>query len=1033
MRNLKKILALAVVFAMAFTFTAGAAFTDAADIGADYVDDINMLVELGVIGGYPDGSVKPQANITRAEFAKMAYTLKYGSDTDGNLFASQKSSFVDVEGVASVAWAKGYINFCANQKIVSGKGANKFDPQSNITVAEATKMILVIMGVNPDKEGLVGANWISNTVALGMQLGVYDGWAGDPTQLATRELVAKLMRNAIFSPVFEYSAITGTGSQYNFEGKENITLGEKTMDLKTVTGIVIANERYALATNEDGEDFADIENFNADVEATGIDSEESVILYEAKRNNGDIIVNSLVIDRALSDDMLGKKVNVFFKADMASSAEYSYKNVEVIGDVLVHSDTVSYEVSSANVKLMPNGEGSSSMITPYIGFTVDGVEKTIKAPDVAKMAKNTDALDNVDVLNAFVPYSYISTETLRGNDAAELIHPTASNTADFFAAMGEGSLAKYRFVSVDGGKSYSYIFKMLDAANAKYAAVSNYSESKGTIYLTGIGSVDLEDCVINGSIAKDDYVVYYRENGKYYVNKVETITGAVESFGDDGSVVVNGKAYYPDVNLCEEYTRYADDLFNFYQDNRGALNANTKYYVYGDIILQIEASDDVSSVESYAVITNSYYDAGLKTAYVELTFSDNTKGTYKVGKLYTKNSSTPYAPVNDLAKDFVDNNRFGWVVKYNLRDDGSVDLSGQYFKKLDASDEAGDNLVRDAQAVENYGAISVRDGKLIVDGDSYYGYSDNTVVFVITGDLTGDDSEVPVSARAYKLADIRDFIAEAISGTAADALTNGFEGNVDSADIMGSFVINENGYEKSVVAAAVTFGDGVGGTLNYSETNNLGYVVSAVQRYNVATDNYYAEIKLISEDGLINTKTVDAVTDLSTQEVLDRDVLGKIDGPTGKFPKGSFVRYTLNADNVITTIDVRGGDIYNDVLNAVDYDLVTGAARDGLYAINVASVKGNRLSFYETDADIALDGDGKVTNALSSLLFHEDGYDVITIDDDAYAGSDIIKLPSRIDAEDLDAYEANEYNAVIEVEEGQIVRIFSFTDMQSNI
>ncbi|MBQ4544746.1 MAG: S-layer homology domain-containing protein, partial [Oscillospiraceae bacterium] len=122
MRSLKKILALALVFAMAFTFTAGAAvdFTDKAEIGASYLDDVNMLVELGVIAGYPDGSFGPAKNITRAEFAKMAYTIKYGSDTDGNLFAAQKSAFSDVEGNANVAWAKGYINYCANQNIVSG-------------------------------------------------------------------------------------------------------------------------------------------------------------------------------------------------------------------------------------------------------------------------------------------------------------------------------------------------------------------------------------------------------------------------------------------------------------------------------------------------------------------------------------------------------------------------------------------------------------------------------------------------------------------------------------------------------------------------------------------------------------------------------------------------------------------------------------------------------------------------------------------------------------------------------------------------
>ena len=84
MRNLKKILALALAFAMTFALTASAAnFTDQATIGGDYVDDVNMLVELGVIAGYPDGSFGPQKNITRAEFTKMAYTLKYGSDTDG--------------------------------------------------------------------------------------------------------------------------------------------------------------------------------------------------------------------------------------------------------------------------------------------------------------------------------------------------------------------------------------------------------------------------------------------------------------------------------------------------------------------------------------------------------------------------------------------------------------------------------------------------------------------------------------------------------------------------------------------------------------------------------------------------------------------------------------------------------------------------------------------------------------------------------------------------------------------------------------
>ncbi|MBQ8004472.1 MAG: S-layer homology domain-containing protein, partial [Oscillospiraceae bacterium] len=391
MRNLKKILALALVFALGFTFTASAAdFTDAAEIGANYVDDVNMLVELGVIAGYPDGSFGPQKNITRAEFAKMAYTIKYGSDTDGNLFAAQKSNFTDVEGNANVAWAKGYINYCANQKIVSGVGNGKFNPGGNITVAEATKMLLVILGCDPAKEGFTGANWVANVTAKAIDLGIYNGWTGDPSVLATRELVAKLMHNTIFSSVYTYSAITGAGSQLDALGQDyNKTLGEVTMNLQKVTGIVVANERYSLATDEEGEELQ--------VTIPNVKEDESVVYFEKKDDKGNTYYDTITLDRALDDDMLGAKVNVYFTADtIENSGRLNYKNIEVIGNVLVHSDTVAYTVPAIATKIMPDGESTSnSTIRPYISFTVDGVEKQIVASkDVAKLPKNVDAGDS---------------------------------------------------------------------------------------------------------------------------------------------------------------------------------------------------------------------------------------------------------------------------------------------------------------------------------------------------------------------------------------------------------------------------------------------------------------------------------------------------------------------------------------------------------------------------------------------------------------------------------------------------------------
>ena len=173
MKNLKKVLALALTFAMAISMFASAAFTDAADINPAHADDVAMLVELGVLNGYTDGSFKPANTITRAEFSKMAYTIKFGRDDAGKLFAGSASKFTDVEGNANIAWAKGYINYCANQGIIAGVGNNKFNPNGNVTVAEAAKMLLVILGCDATKEGFIGANWMGNVVSFAKDLGVF--------------------------------------------------------------------------------------------------------------------------------------------------------------------------------------------------------------------------------------------------------------------------------------------------------------------------------------------------------------------------------------------------------------------------------------------------------------------------------------------------------------------------------------------------------------------------------------------------------------------------------------------------------------------------------------------------------------------------------------------------------------------------------------------------------------------------------------------------------------------------------------------
>ena len=871
MKNLFRMLALTLAISLMLSFSVFA-FTDDASIGINYVDDVNMLVQLGVINGYPDGSFGPQNHITRAEFAKMAYTLKYGSDSDGNLFAGQPSVFADV---ANDYWAVGYINYCANQKIVSGVSANKFNPNSNITVAEATKMILVIMGCDPVKEGFVGKNWAANVVAKAIDLGVFDGWTGNPTSYATRELVAKLMKNAIFSPVYKYSAITGTGSQYNALATDyNETLGEEVMGLKTVEGIVVANERYTINTDEKGEELK--------INIPTAKEDESVIYYEAKELNGDINGYTITIDRALPDEMLGNKVNVYFRADTNSKAKFDYKNVEVIGDVLVNSDTVVYDVPASIIKIYPNNESNSSTeIQPYLTFTVNGEEIVVETDrkEVNKVAKKENAKESDDVKKYFADLGY----EFKRIDSRSYLGDLVKGSADtFINEMGEGYLVDYRFVSVDGGNTISYVFK---STEAKFGTITSMNGS--TIRVSGFGTIDEEDAIVDGVLNVDDFVICSYIDGKIAIDAVASVYGAVENYGEN-SIIVNGNEYKA-WNGCEQVNN--GDIIAYLMDNKRIANdEDTCYYVYNNLILEIDADTSVGSAENYAVILKSVYDEDLDVARVRLGFADNTEGMYEVSKTYLENRSNPYAPENEgnMAKDFADNRYAGYVVEYKLTS-GGVDLSAQDMNDIKTfvkKNEGEEDTVITPAVVDNKFA-------------GYYAYDSASVLFVIT------EKNGMIDHRAYKLAEVEN-LSDLVAG-------------------FGSYVVNNYGVSDYVVAAAVK-SNAEKVVIDYEESRDVAYVTKATQRYNTNTDLYYLDLEMIAADGKIVASTIEDVEDFSGNNMLD-NTLGRV-----KNYEGKLVKYEIS-DDIITKFEI---------VSDSDYE-----------AITIVEVKNNKfIGYYAFNKDV---------------------------------------------------------------------------------
>ena len=106
---------------------------------------IATMSALGIIQGRSDGSFDPDAPITRAEFAAICARFSSGGGTGG-------SAFTDISG----HWAKAEIERAAALGWVRGFADGTFRPDAKITRAQAITMINRILNRLPeDKDDLL--------------------------------------------------------------------------------------------------------------------------------------------------------------------------------------------------------------------------------------------------------------------------------------------------------------------------------------------------------------------------------------------------------------------------------------------------------------------------------------------------------------------------------------------------------------------------------------------------------------------------------------------------------------------------------------------------------------------------------------------------------------------------------------------------------------------------------------------------------------------------------------------------------------
>lgn len=126
------------------------------DVTADawYNNAVSTMVNAGIIQGYEDGTFRPNASITRAEFAAIASRfMSAGYDVEEDLFTD-----------IAAHWARESINDAAMAKWISGYPDGTFLPDKAITRAEAVTLVNNVLQRKPDADHMLDSmiKWPDN-------------------------------------------------------------------------------------------------------------------------------------------------------------------------------------------------------------------------------------------------------------------------------------------------------------------------------------------------------------------------------------------------------------------------------------------------------------------------------------------------------------------------------------------------------------------------------------------------------------------------------------------------------------------------------------------------------------------------------------------------------------------------------------------------------------------------------------------------------------------------------------------------------
>ena len=767
------VLILALVLVFSFSVTALAAdFSDIADQPQAVQDAVYKLAALEMVEGYDDGTWRPNDQITRAEFAKIA-CLAGGFSSSYDALGNVSTPFSDVKvGV----WYTGWVNLAYSQGYMKGDPNGTFRPNDPISENEVITVLLRLLGYNDNLAG----QWPVDYVRQAGLLGILDDVKIVGSTPALRSTVA-VMTDATLGE----NLVAWTKDKEIFEDREfgaGDAAGPRSLLADSFKGAVFEDQLVAFTgtTAKENEGVWTVED-GLDPLATGwdyknFDKDTMEISFVGPLTGSDSLTGSY----GLADtfrisggyniwDLAGNQVDVI--ATMKDGKVDELKYVEVKSSS-VYVDAV--EESSRNGKIDLGGKSydlSEDVIDGSIVAAIGNgdVEDITDSWFKIYLDENGAAYDGIQ-LAVLDDQGGIVEEVNTEDNYIDFYSNASYGTADVdfdgkdVAVIKDGKLTK----GLDALKAGDNVSVLSDIANIDYVIYVNAPAAAAKF--TRINTADQKFTI-------GDVAYYFSSEASY-----NTESDSFDSIYSDGDIVSDvsdalGTTVTPTFNRAGALVNLT---LGEVGDSNTVIGVLLDYSTSGSrnpVVSQLKVLNSEGKVVVYDVVDKAYTD-GNASDYDSI-------NSYEIGELmkFRLNSDGDVDKAVDIQKDVVSfNNRNSLDVskdykEITIEDNGSEDTYNvNNSTKIFNIDWDDDDTVDEASTVSVddllKGDVSTNGGQYMLDG--------NTITALVLNDFgaSSKDNYGVLKDWGYSTADFDEAIQLLVDNKATEFET-GSDVNLD--------------------------------------------------------------------------------------------------------------------------------------------------------------------------------------------------------------------------------------------------------------